>query len=76
MSEIILTRVQRCRYCKREMSCPPLDYEQSPFCAGCMKERVRKASPRDGVQWRIEGRYVIPEASRKHASDARRHHQG
>gem|GEM_PF-2413832 len=76
MPEIILTRIQRCRHCGREMSCPPLDYEQNPFCAVCLKERVGKASPRGGVRWRTEGQYVIAEAVRKHPPSAHKHRQG
>jgi hypothetical protein len=70
MAEIILTRIQRCRYCGKEMSCSALDYEQNPFCTACLKERVRKATPRGGVKWRKEGQYVIAKAARKHPSSA------
>jgi hypothetical protein len=72
MPEIILSRVQRCRHCGREMFCPPLDYEQNPFCTVCLAERVAQASPSNGVQWRAEGHYVIAEVSRKHPSGAHR----
>jgi hypothetical protein len=65
MFEIILTRIRRCRYCRREMSCPSLEYEQNPFCTVCLPERIGKATPRSGVQWRREGNYVIAEAARK-----------
>lgn len=76
MPEMILTRVQRCRSCKREMSCGPLDYEQNPFCKACLKTRVKVASPRGGVRWRVQGKYVIAEASRKHPSGAYERRQG
>jgi hypothetical protein len=75
MPEIILTRIRRCRYCKREMSCSSLEYEQNPFCTVCLPERIRKAKPRGGVQWKREGDYVIPEAGRKRPSNARAPHR-
>jgi hypothetical protein len=72
MSQIILARIQRCRYCRREMSSPPLDYQQNPFCANCLRERVSNATPAGRVRWRKEGDYIIAEASRKHPSSGRK----
>lgn|SRR5580704_8933928 len=40
---MIPARVRRCRYCGREMTCPPLEYEQNPFCTACLPERVARA---------------------------------
>ena len=73
MPEIILSRVQRCHYCGREVRRRPLDYEENPFCTVCLAERVRKASSRGGVQWRVKGHYIIAQASQKHPSSAREH---
>ena len=75
MSEIILTRIQRCHYCGREVSSPPLQYEQNPFCKFCLAERTAKASPRGSIRWRREGNYVIAEVSRKLPPSARKHRQ-
>jgi hypothetical protein len=74
MPEIILARIQRCHGCRREMSCPPLEYAENPFCRVCLKQRVKSASPRGGVRWRREGHYVIAEAARKHPLSERKHH--
>jgi hypothetical protein len=71
MAQIILSRIQRCHHCGREMVCPPLDYEQHPFCSTCLADRVDQASPPTAVQWRTEGHYVIPEAPRKDPSSGR-----
>jgi len=73
MPEIILTRIQRCRYCGREMFCSPLEYQQNPLCTACLAERVGNASPSGGVRWRTEGNYVIVEVSRKRPSGAHKH---
>jgi hypothetical protein len=75
MPEIILAKIQRCRYCKKEMSCGPLDYNQNPFCTACLKERVKNAKPKGKLQWRIEGHYAIPEVSQKRRSDERKLHR-
>jgi hypothetical protein len=61
MAEMILARVQRCHHCGREMNVPPLDYQENPLCAVCLPERIGDAMPRGRVQWRQEGKYVIPE---------------
>jgi hypothetical protein len=74
MSEIILSRIQRCHQCGREVQRRPLDYEENPFCTVCLAERIDQASPSDGVQWHVKGHYVIAQASRKHHSSAREHH--
>jgi hypothetical protein len=76
MPDTILARVQRCRYCRREMPCPPLEYEQNPFCTVCLTERIGQATPVGGVRWRREGNYVIVESARKRPSGARKHPGG
>jgi hypothetical protein len=76
MPEIILTRIRRCRYCKREMSSSSLEYEQNPFCSVCLPERVDRATPRGGVAWRREGNYVIAEAVRKLPPNEHEPHRG
>ena len=75
MPEIILTRIQRCHYCEREMSCPSLEYEQNPFCTVCLNERVAKAAPRDRTYWKREGNYVIAEVARKRPSSVNGPHR-
>jgi hypothetical protein len=74
MPEIILTQIRRCRYCGREMTCPSIEYEQNPFCTVCLPERMGKATPRGGVQWRREGNYVIAEVARKRPSNGHEPH--
>jgi hypothetical protein len=68
MSEIILARVQRCRYCRKEMKASSLGYAENPFCTSCLKRRIKRARPRGQVRWRGEGDYFIPEVARKRSS--------
>jgi len=76
MAEMILARIQRCRYCGREMSSPPLEYQENPFCTVCLPERTGNALPRGGVRWKREGNYVIPEAAQTHPPSAHKRRQG
>jgi hypothetical protein len=76
MPELIVTRIRRCQYCDREMLCPPLEYEQNPFCTVCLTERIDKATPVGAVRWRREGNYVIAEVARKRLSDAHERQRG
>jgi hypothetical protein len=76
MPEIILTRIQRCHNCGREVTRAPLEYQQNPFCTVCLKDRVKKVSPRGGVRWRSAGHYVIAEASQKLPSGVRKRRRG
>lgn len=76
MPEIILARIQRCRYCGREIRCAPLVYEQNPFCTVCLRERINAAKPPGAVGWKTEGHYVIPEVSRKRRLGERKRRQG
>jgi hypothetical protein len=58
------------------MTCTALEQKENPFCAICLPERVAKTSSRDGIHWRTEGNYVIPEAPRKRLPNAhKRQHQ-
>jgi hypothetical protein len=61
--EMVLIRVQRCHYCRREMANNPLEYAENPFCTQCLEERMAAAAPPGGVTWRKEGNYLIPEAA-------------
>jgi len=74
--EMILSRINRCRHCGREMSCEALAYDENPFCTMCLEERVSDASPRGGIRWRKEGHYAIAEVPRTRLSSARRHRSG
>ena len=41
----------RCRYCRSEMRVTSYVYDENPFCAGCLHERVARAvdvDPLDG----------------------------
>ena len=76
MGEIILAKIQRCRYCGREMSSPPLEYQENPLCTVCLPERISNALPRGDVRWRREGDYVIPEVDQTHPPSVRKHRQG
>jgi hypothetical protein len=73
MGQVILARVQRCHHCGREMSVPPLEYEENPLCAVCLPERITQARPAGKIRWRQEGRYVIPEVVQTRPPSARRH---
>jgi hypothetical protein len=76
MAEMILARIQHCRYCGREMKCSALEYQENPFCTVCLPERVGKASLRGRIHWKGEGDYITPEVSRKHLPSGNRRHQG
>jgi hypothetical protein len=76
MAEMILTRIQRCRYCGREMSSPSLEYQENPFCVVCLPERIANALPSGSVLWRREGNYVIPEVVQTPPPNARKRRQG
>lgn len=73
MAEMILTRIQRCHYCGREMSVPPLEYQENPFCTVCLPERISGAMPPGKIQWRREGDYVIPEVAQTLPPNVRKH---
>ena len=45
MAEMILARIQRCHNCGREMSVPPLEYEENPLCLVCLPERINIVQP-------------------------------
>jgi hypothetical protein len=75
MAQMILARIQRCRHCGREMSCPPLEYQENPLCAVCLPERVGNATPDGKVRWRPEGNYVIPEIVQTPLPGARKRRQ-
>lgn len=76
MAEMILARIQRCRHCGREMSSPPLEYQENPLCAVCLPERIGNAMPRGKVRWRREGSYVIPEVAQTRLPNVRKRRQG
>lgn len=60
----VLERVQRCRYCGREMAVTPSAYAESPFCVRCLPERVERAADRD-VEWHLVGDYFQPSHPRR-----------
>lgn len=76
MAEMILARISRCRYCGREMTCAPLEYEQNPFCTTCLPDRVGKAMPQGRISWRTEGQYSIPEVSQRRSLGVRKRRRG
>jgi hypothetical protein len=76
MGQMILVRIQRCRNCGREMSMPPLEYEENPLCAVCLPERINHARPKGKLAWRRQGNYVIPEVAQTHLPSARRRRRG
>lgn len=55
----VLERVQRCRYCGREMTVTPSAYAESPFCVRCLPERVERVADR-AIEWRLIGDYFYP----------------
>lgn len=55
----ILEYVQRCRYCRREMAVPPLQYAENPYCVHCLPERIKaKAVPDARKRWVRNGAYM------------------
>jgi hypothetical protein len=61
-------RVQRCRYCLREMNVSSEAYDENPFCAQCVSERLRNSVVGPPAK-EFFGRYVrfIPRVLRKHS---------
>ena len=61
-------RVQRCRYCSREMNVSSPAYDENPFCAICLKERLSTAVIGPPMQ-EFKGKYVrfTPQVFRKHS---------
>jgi len=71
MPQMILARVLRCRFCRREMRCSGLEYAQNPFCTVCLDKRLKQAAPVGGVRWRREGDYFIREDAETPSSGER-----
>ncbi len=55
----ILERIRRCRTCGVEIDRPPLEYEEMPYCAKCLKEAIASVGNRD-VHWHEVGQYAEP----------------
>jgi hypothetical protein len=55
----ILERIQRCRYCGREVTKSALSFSENPFCDVCLDERVglTRAIPGE-IRWRPTGHYM------------------
>ena len=64
MSPEIWEKVQRCRYCRREMLVSATAYAENPFCNRCLPERMRLAADSE-IQWRLIGEYFEPIHSRQ-----------
>ena len=56
---VILERVRRCHHCEREMKLSSQRYAENPFCAVCLPQRVKKATPARRPQWKLVGKYAV-----------------
>jgi hypothetical protein len=75
MTERILERIQRCKFCGREMNCSPLSYAENPLCTICLPERTEIARPKARITWRTEGHYAIAEVARTPRPSERKRHR-
>jgi uncharacterized paraquat-inducible protein A len=58
---IMLERIQRCRFCGREIAAPALSYEENPYCTECLGERLAQGGAAEGyVSWTVSGDYLRP----------------
>ena len=55
----VFEKVQRCRYCGREMTVTPSAHAESPFCVRCLPERTERAAD-PAIEWRLIGDYFYP----------------
>lgn len=65
----MLVRVQRCKFCRREMNVSALGFKENPFCTVCLKERMDQAEAERGtMEWddHADGHYAVlrPTATR------------
>jgi hypothetical protein len=37
---MIFKRIQRCKFCLKEMSVAPLAFQENPFCNQCLDQRI------------------------------------
>jgi len=62
----MLERVRRCRHCGIEVDRPPLEYEETPYCANCLSEAVMATGSSD-VKWQRVGQYLeATQAGQRH----------
>lgn len=57
----MLVRIQRCKFCRREMNVSALGYQENPFCSLCLHDRMQQAADKRGpVEWVDEdGHYAV-----------------
>jgi hypothetical protein len=56
---VMLERIQRCRFCRREVATSALSFEENPYCTECLGERLAQASATGKyVSWRVSGDYL------------------
>ena len=61
----MLERIRRCRTCGIEVDRPPLEYEETPYCANCLSEAVTGTGSLD-VKWQRVGQYLeVTQAAQK-----------
>jgi hypothetical protein len=62
----MLERIQKCKYCGREMDVRPLSFAENPFCAVCLKERCASAvSDMTPIEWIGTGEFVAFRRARR-----------
>jgi uncharacterized paraquat-inducible protein A len=53
----MLERIRRCHRCGIEVERPPLEYEETPYCANCLSEALREREIA-GLSLQRVGHYV------------------
>lgn len=74
--KLVMAKVQRCKYCKREMGCSALAYVENPFCTRCRSERVAAAAPTEQRALQSAGHYFtrLPTPEKRSSGGRRRPH--
>ncbi len=58
---VMLERIQRCRFCGREVPTSALSFEENPYCSECLFERLAQGFAADKyVSWAVCGDYLRP----------------
>lgn len=56
---MILMRIRRCRFCRRELTRHGLSLAENPYCPECLAQRVSGLGL-GPVAWKFEGEYAVP----------------
>lgn len=56
----MLKRIRRCKHCGAEMSVKPQEWNEYPFCLGCLPERLEATRlAQESVVFVMSGHYIM-----------------